>query len=112
MEQRAEITTSGRYSHSNTMHLGFWGRNVTVYDEDNCLERGIFAGVSVAHLLESLGESCFDDLANEALESARDYADDIYKKLRDEYEYMCSEEYIAELCDANEYLFDENGKLV
>lgn len=101
---------TSRYAHSNTMQRS----DVEVHCEgsDDTLSVGMFAGANVRMLMESLPDSYVDDLADEALQSARDYADDIYKKLRNEYEYMCSEEYIAELCDANEYLFDENGKLV
>ena len=103
-------TSNAHYSHSNTMLRS----DVTIQCEDpyDTLSKGMFAGANVRMLMESLPDSYVDGIADEALESARDYADDIYKKLRDESEYMCSEEYIAELCDANEYLFDENGKLV
>jgi hypothetical protein len=34
------------------------------------------------------------------------------KQLEAEYEYQTSEENIKETCDANEWLFDENGKLL
>jgi hypothetical protein len=73
---------------------------------------GMFAGANVRTLMESLPDSYADDIADEVLQSARDYADEIYKQLRDEYERMCSEEYIAELCDANEYLFNKKGELL
>lgn len=114
VDARLNITANDSrriYSHSNTMvrddWAGYWQT-----DDGAHLEVGMFAGASVSNLFDALPEDYADTIADEALESARDYADDIYKKLRDEYEYMCSEEYIAELCDANEYLFDENGKLV
>ena len=81
-------------------------------DEDDTLAKGMFAGANVRTLMEALPDSYVNDIADEALESARSYADEIYKRLRDEYEHMCSEEYIAELCDANEYLFTEKGKLL
>jgi len=112
VERKVAVTTSGRYSHSNTMRMDYYGRGATVYDEDNCLERGIFEGVSVANLLEAIPEGYFQDIADEALESARSYADEIYKRLEKEWEWLCSEEVIAETCDANEYLFDEQGNIV
>jgi hypothetical protein len=113
VERKVEIPrSSSRYSHSNTMRMGYWGRSVSVYDHMNHLATGIFAGISIGHLLEAIPESDFQDLADEALESARSYADEIYKRLEKEYEWLCSEEQIAELCDANEYLFREDGSFV
>lgn len=114
VERKVEITrNSYSYSHSNTMRMEYWGRvGPTHYDQENTLERGIFAGISVANLLESIPEGAFQDLADEAEQAARSYADEIYKKLNAEWDWLCSEEVIAELCDCNEYLFDEAGNLV
>ena len=104
------IGSRGRDSHSSNMTR----EHVTAVEPrtESVFGKSMFAGASVDNLIQALPESYIDDIADEALESARDYADDIYKRLRDEYEYLCSEEYIAELCDANEYLFDENGNLL
>ena len=104
------IGSRGRDSHSSNMTR----EHVTAVAPvtESVLEKGMFVGASVSNLMQALPDSYLDDIANEALEAARDYADDIYKRLRDEYDYLCSEEYIAELCDANEYLFDENGNLL
>lgn len=114
VERKVEITRVGyQYAHSNTMRMEYWGRvGPTFYDQDNTLERGIFEGISVANLLESIPEGAFQDLADEALESARSYADEIYKRLEKEWDWLCSEEQIAETCEANEYLFDEQGNMV
>lgn len=103
-------SNDAHYSHSNTMvrsDMAIQGE-----DENDTLYKGMFAGANVRTLMESLPDSYVDDISDEALESARSYADEIYKQLRDEYEYMESEEYIAELCDANEYLFNEKGELL
>ena len=101
---------SAHYSHSSTMRRSDVA--IQCEDEDDTLAKGMFAGANVRTLMEALPDSYVNDIADEALESARSYADEIYKRLRDEYEHMCSEEYIAELCDANEYLFTEKGKLL
>lgn len=104
------IGSRGRNSHSSNMtreHI-----NAVEPRTESVIERGMFAGASVDNLIQALPESYLDDIADEVLQSARDYADDIYKRLRDEYEHLCSEETIAELCGANEYLFDENGNLL
>lgn len=38
-----------------------------------------------------------------------DFASHVADMLEEEYEYLSSDEYIAETCDANEYRFDEDG---
>lgn len=45
-------------------------------------------------------------------EAMRDFAHWMFKQLRDEYEYLNSDEYISETCEANEYEFDNNGRIV
>ena len=94
------------------MRLNWYWQNLPYDGDDGYIEVGMFAGASANNLLDALPEDYTDTLADEMLQSARDYADEIYKQLRDEYEHMCSEEYIAELCDANEYLFNEKGELL
>jgi hypothetical protein len=98
------------YSHSNTMRRS--DVSIQCEDESDTISMGMFEGANVRTLMESLPDSYVDGIADEALESARNFANEIYKRLRDEYERMCSEEYIAELCDANEYLFDKKGRLL
>jgi hypothetical protein len=36
----------------------------------------------------------------------------IYKSIQSDYEYQCSEEYFTELCDINDWMFDEFGKQI
>jgi hypothetical protein len=104
-------THHSRYSHSNTMnHEGF---NIVEPVGDMTIEVGdMFVGANVKQLFDSIGAGYFDSLLVDVLQSARDYADKIYVHLRDEYEWLCSEEYITELCDANEYLFDASGRFI
>lgn len=103
------------YCHENTMYGG------TLDYADPEHEKGVLIGgtgmlarVPYSELAENcrLVEDYFPELAEEILESAKDYARDIYKRLQDEYDYMSSDEYLAELCEANEYEFDEEGQLV
>ena len=111
VDARLNITANdSHYSHSNTMVRS--DVSIQCEDPNDTLSMGMFAGANVRTLMESLPDSYADDIADEVLQSARDYADEIYKQLRDEYERMCSEEYIAELCDANEYLFNKKGELL
>lgn len=55
-----------------------------------------------------------DDYADcdELEEALNDFNAWIYKTLRDEYEYLSSFEQFLETCEANDYDFDENGKLL
>ena len=109
-EKKLKISfSSSHYTHSNTMVRNNWYWQT---DTDTHLEVGMFKGASVSNLFDALPEDYADTIADEVLQSARNYADEIYKQLRDEYERMCSEEYIAELCDANEYLFNKKGELL
>lgn len=41
----------------------------------------------------------------------RALADWLYRQLRTEDEYQCSEEAISEAMEANEYRFDEQGRI-
>ena len=114
-ERKLKISfSSSHYTHSNTMVRNNWYWNNLASDngDDWRIEVGMFIGADVNSLLDALPEDYTDTIADEVLQSARDYADEIYKRLCDEYERMCSEEYIAELCDANEYLFNKKGELL
>lgn len=112
IESKLAVSNSGRYTHSDTMLRSDWYRSLDIFDGGDVLHKGLFAGASLESLVDALPASYFDDIADEMLASAKDFANDIYKKLRNEWDWLCSEKQIAELCDANEYLFDENGKLV
>jgi len=55
--------------------------------------------------------SKFEELEEEIIEFARSIAQDIYFELRQEYEYINSEEYIAEELIQNETEFYEDGSV-
>ena len=114
LEQKLPITYGGRHAHSRTMRCG--SIHHVFPTKDNVLDKGMFQGASVLHLFDTLGipldNYYLGDLEMEMFVDARNFADEIYKRLRDEYEYLCSEEVIAELCDANEYLFTADGRFV
>ena len=44
-------------------------------------------------------------------ESGKAYAVEIYGRLKQEYEYLCSEEMMLDHFDCNDYHFDEEGRL-
>ncbi len=51
------------------------------------------------------------DAEDEIRDLIQDFAHWCWCSLRDEYEYHCSEEVIAETCEANGYEFDERGNI-
>jgi hypothetical protein len=114
VDSRLEITrNSYRHEHSNTMNHGHLATYLPVGEEEPYqLQKGVFKGADVDKLVDAMGMGFVDEMCVDMLQAARDYADEIYKRLRDEYEHICSEEVIAETCDANEYLFDEDGRMV
>lgn len=101
----ANVYTRGHGVHEMTMQLDW---NPEVCDEQQVLREGPLAGATIADLLVPFPRLLFD-LEAAMLESARDFAREIYDQLEQEYEYETSDEYIAELCEANEYEFNEDG---
>ena len=58
-------------------------------------------------------EDSYREIPDTEVESAmRDFAQWMYKYLQTDYEYRNSDEYIKETCDANDYEFDNNGRIV
>lgn len=86
---------SGHYYHQNCMYLRFDFN--CYYDEDKLL---------YDHL-----EKESEKLEGVLLDFARDKAQDIYRSLEKEFDYLTSREQIIETIEANEYLFDEFGRL-
>lgn len=107
VNKKLTISSNWRYSHAGSMSSD--GLEVSPPDNNFAISKGIFEGASVSDMFES-AQSLLDTLADDIVESAKDYAFEIYKRLQNEYEYLCSEECISEMCDANEYLFSEDGK--
>lgn len=84
---RARITQSGRYSHSHTMRL-------ELYD-----------------VPDSVTEDAYSELETNLLATMRDFADWIYRSLEADYENERSDEYVADIIEANEYEFCASGKM-
>ena len=92
------ITTSGHYSHSGTMSVSLdsdYDRNY--YDTNRKLEDKL--------------NSELVELEADILNMARNEADRIYKVLEKEYEALTSSEAIIETLEANEYTFEDNGRM-
>lgn len=52
----------------------------------------------------------YDDTVEELTQLLRELADFFYKTLEKEYEYLTSDEQVAEMIEANAYLFTEEGQ--
>jgi hypothetical protein len=63
---------------------------------------------AIAEFDALIGDEPFEAI----LEAARDMANDLYRDLEKEYEYLTSEETVAEMSKANEREYDEHGKLI
>jgi hypothetical protein len=115
---RASIhRTSHHYSHSNCMGLTSIGQ-MQDSEEDTLDVDCILKGAPIATLYNLIvaDTACsikdISDLEELVLNEARRYADMIYGRLRDGYEYECSEGQISECYDANNILFNEEGKAI
>lgn len=87
---------SGHYYHQNCMYLNLDFN--CYYDEESLLYK---------HLEEE-----FNKLESVLLNFARDKAQDIYSSLEKEFDYLTSREQIIETIEANDYLFDEDGRIM
>lgn len=94
-------TRDPRNSHYNTMRSE-WYRD-TQYDESSVFDAGPLMGALVSKVADSVDwELCEEHM----LEDAKSFADDMYKALREEYEYLTSEESFIEHCECNEVMFE------
>lgn len=56
-------------------------------------------------------QDVLSQVEKELIELARDAMEWIYDALEKEYEYLCSEEHVREMADANEWEFTANGEI-
>ena len=113
-----QVTQSGRYSHEETMSFANVEDDTDSFpDEYKIAQDSILKGMTIANLFDLIvtDDTCpyknVDDITTAIAISGKQYARDIYRRLQDEYEYLTSEEAIAEACDANDYFFDSDGRL-
>lgn len=106
---------SYRSSHSGGMSLSEHPNNALFLEDDDDAElrHGALQGANVYQLAQSFDyEQRIEEWCSEAIAQARAFADNIYKKLREEYEYYTSDECIADVCDVNDWLFNNKGELI
>lgn len=99
------------YNHSGTM--GIDSVSSGTYNSEQTLEVGIMSGAKINDLFEAVvTEDFLDEFHERVLKEAQAFADDLYKALVEAYEWEISDEHIAECAEINEWLFDENGKII
>jgi hypothetical protein len=82
--------------------------NTHTWGIEEAITYGALRGANVREMYESVGgDSALDELIDEAVQAARDYAGDIYRAVRDDYEHETSEEAFIENCECNGVEFDE-----
>lgn len=69
------------------------------------------SGTMNADVFDRNGNDVRDDVASAVQDEMRALADWLYRQLRTEDEYQCSEEAISEAMEASEYRFDEQGRI-
>ena len=123
-EKNIPIGFNGRYSHSGTMSVAYWEGMLDdeyKFDEEQWDHRlnkdSIFKGMHYKDLLNIITSSDFPyksmaDITEAIEQSAKDYADELYKRLREEYEYITSTENLIEMCDINDWKFNNEGEMV
>lgn len=95
----------------NSLHVHSWTMQLDGATSYWCLDskedrpvggNGILARAGIVALVDNADlETYFEEMLSDVLVSVRDYADEIYKRLRDEYEHITSDEYIAEQYEFN-----------
>lgn len=99
------------YNHSGTMRVD--DIKDSLYDADGaCIDAGILQGASVRELMNSISVDVrLEELHQWVENEVRNYANEIYAQLRDEYDEYASEERFKEVCDINGWRFNVNGYL-
>lgn len=118
--EKVRIVQSGRYTHAHSMGTeGPGGMFYPAEDDNNAnmvYDEGPYADAGIAQTLDALdcndGSAWMDAFFEEMLDAARTYANGIYRDLEQEYDYLTSDEYIAETCADYDNWFDEDGEIV
>ena len=118
-DKHFSIHFRGHYSHSNTMTCVGWDWVDENGEEDYLYltKPSIFQGMHYKELHNLIRSTDFpytdpNDIEQAGFESAKEYADELYKQLREEYEYITSTENLIEMCDINDWKFNNEGEMV
>ena len=101
------------YNHSGTMsYEGIKCFASLGEDNGDVIEHGILQGASVYELDQAIDtERLVCELEEFAISRAKEYADEIYNALREEYEGYTSEENFKELIYINGWRFNNKGEI-
>ena len=109
---------SNHYSHHETMGFANVEDHTDEFTDDWQMElTSIFKGMEVQHLFDLIvtDDTCpyknVEDITTAIAISGKQYARDIYHNLREEYDYLCSEEMMIDHFEANDYHFTDEGEL-
>jgi hypothetical protein len=111
------VANNSHYCHESTMQFSDIEDEGFMEDAFPLVLPSIFKGMSVANLFDIIDTDpeCHikstEGLRQAIAESGKAYAIDIYHRLREEYEYLCSEDLMLDHFDCNVYHFDEDGRL-
>jgi len=102
------------YNHSNTMQIDQQYMGYVATTEDAVIRAACpLQGANVQELYEGiLIDGLLDDLYEWALKEAKNYADEIYDRLESAYDDEMSDQHVSLMADANEWEFDESGRLI
>lgn len=108
---------SYHYVHENTMEIGDIDdealHSLSSNSDEVITSESILKGANVYELASSIDVADFAVELHELMQGkAREYAQEIFRELRNEYEYQTSDEVIAVNAEANEWLFTETGELI
>lgn len=81
------------------------------YHENSCSHTIDYDCFVYGTRLYEVADKWFSEIESAIVEEYRNVAQDLYRTLEKEYEYLTSEEVIIETIEINEYEFLENGKL-
>ena len=112
------VANNSHYCHESTMQFSDVEDHTDEFTDDWLMELpSIFKGMEVHHLFDIIttDPNCTlkstEGITQAITESGRQYAIDIYQRLREEYAYLCSEEMMLDHFDCNDYFFDSDGRL-
>ena len=120
MDKHVKVNVkNNHYCHSNCMSFTYIEEYFTAYEKENRLGgTSIIKDLMVEDVLNlitsdpSTPYKSIEDITEAIEQSARDYADEIYKKLQREYEWLCSEDVMVGHFDDNDIQFDEEGEVL
>lgn len=97
-------------------HLGhYYHKNsVCSADVEDCRyapSTGFFSAMD-DDMFADIVNGLLDEFETFVMETCREYMDEIYNDLEQEYEYLISKESFQELCEVNEWLFNEDGEMI